>query len=92
MHNGSTIACRNRSRRWPAALGRGEAGLQVHFWEGAREIWMRAEDHQIMQPLYVATLTRANNPDVRYEFEGTGLGWKADMRVETKNKIGRRAR
>ena len=33
---------------------------------------MRAEDHQLMAPLYVARFTR----DVKYDSEKTGLGWK----------------
>ena len=57
----------------------------MRFGEGAGEIWMRPDDHQIIQPLYVATLTRADNRDVAYDFEGTGLGWRADMRVESKD-------
>ena len=37
------------------------------------------------QSLYVATLNRANNRDVAYDFEGTGLGWRTDMQVEAKD-------
>jgi branched-chain amino acid transport system substrate-binding protein len=33
---------------------------------------MRKDDHQLMEPLYVAKFTR----DVKYDSEGTGLGWK----------------
>ena len=33
---------------------------------------MRASDHQLMAPLYVARFTR----DVKYDSEKTGLGWK----------------
>ena len=57
----------------------------MRFGEGAGEIWMRPDDHQIIQPLYVATLTRADDRDVAYDFEGTGLGWRVDMRVESKD-------
>jgi len=53
----------------------------MRFDAGTGEIWMRPDDHQIIQPLYVATLTRANGRDVKYDFEGTGLGWRVDMRV-----------
>ncbi len=33
---------------------------------------MRPDDHQLMEPLYVAKFTR----DVKYDSEKTGLGWK----------------
>jgi len=44
------------------------------------EVWMRAEDHQLMQPLYVATYTKVAAP--AHDVEGTGYGWKTDIRVE----------
>lgn len=57
----------------------------MRFDAGTGEIWMRPDDHQIIQPLYVATLTRVDGGEVRYDFENTGLGWRADMRVEAKD-------
>lgn len=39
---------------------------------------MRAEDHQLMEPLYAAKFTR----DVKYDSEKTGLGWKTTSMVE----------
>ena len=36
------------------------------------EYMMRKDDHQLMEPLYVAKFTR----DVKYDSENTGLGWK----------------
>lgn len=39
---------------------------------------MRAEDHQLMEPLYAAKFTR----DVKYDSENTGLGWKTISMVE----------
>jgi len=57
----------------------------MRFDAGTGEIWMRPDDHQIIQPLYVATLTRADGREVKYDFENTGLGWRVDMRVESKD-------
>lgn len=42
------------------------------------EIQMRASDHQLQQPLYIATWSKLNGKDVKIEQEGTGLGWKTD--------------
>jgi branched-chain amino acid transport system substrate-binding protein len=35
------------------------------------EVWMRADDHQLMQPIYIATFTKAGGKDVRIDAEGT---------------------
>jgi branched-chain amino acid transport system substrate-binding protein len=43
---------------------------------------MRREDHQLIQPLYLATFTKAGVPAVKYDAEGTGFGWKTDARIE----------
>ncbi|MBS0638769.1 MAG: branched-chain amino acid ABC transporter substrate-binding protein [Acetobacteraceae bacterium] len=37
-----------------------------------KDYMMRKDDHQLMEPLYVAKFTR----DVKYDSENTGLGWK----------------
>lgn len=54
----------------------------MRFDAGFGEVWMRHDDHQLIQPLYVATLTRAGRPGVKYQFENSGLGWRVDMRIE----------
>ena len=44
------------------------------------EVEMRTDNHQILQPLYVSTLSK----NVKYDAEDTGLGWKTDAKVEAK--------
>jgi branched-chain amino acid transport system substrate-binding protein len=39
--------------------------------------WMRAADHQLMQPLVVSVMQRAGGPGVPFDVEGTGYGFKA---------------
>ncbi|HEX7812315.1 MAG TPA: branched-chain amino acid ABC transporter substrate-binding protein [Burkholderiales bacterium] len=53
---------------------------------GVGEAWMRAEDHQIMEPLFVATFTKVGK-GVRYDADETGYGWKTDVRIEAKDNI-----
>ncbi|MBK8016397.1 MAG: branched-chain amino acid ABC transporter substrate-binding protein [Betaproteobacteria bacterium] len=48
------------------------------------EAWMRAEDHQLIVPQYIATFSRVGGP-VKYDAEGTGYGWKTDLRLEGKD-------
>ena len=49
------------------------------------EMWMRADDHQLMQPIYISSFTKAGGKDVKYDLEETGYGWKTDFRVEAKD-------
>jgi branched-chain amino acid transport system substrate-binding protein len=44
------------------------------------EVEMRADNHQLLQPLYVSTLFK----NTKYDVEGSGLGWKSDAKVEGK--------
>jgi branched-chain amino acid transport system substrate-binding protein len=44
------------------------------------DVEMRADNHQLLQPLYVSTLSR----NVKYDVEGSGLGWKSDAKVDGK--------
>lgn len=48
------------------------------------EAWMRAEDHQLIVPQYIATFSKVGGP-VKYDAEGTGYGWKTDLRLEGKD-------
>lgn len=41
-------------------------------------IKMRAADHQLQQPLYVATWAKVNDSNVQLEQEGTGFGWRTE--------------
>ena len=48
------------------------------------ELWMRPDDHQLQQPLYIATFTKVGG-DVKYDLEDTGYGFRTDMRIEAKD-------
>ena len=49
-------------------------GMKVKSLNG--EVEMRKTDHQLQQPLYIATWTKVNGKDVKYDQENTGYGWK----------------
>jgi branched-chain amino acid transport system substrate-binding protein len=51
------------------------------------EIWMRAEDHQIMIPMFQTVFTRAGQPGVKFDAEKTGFGWKTEGKVDTMQAI-----
>ena len=45
-------------------------------------VMMAKSDHQLQQPLYVATWVKTNGKDVKYDQENTGYGWRADKRID----------
>jgi branched-chain amino acid transport system substrate-binding protein len=49
--------------------------------------WMRAEDHQIMAPLYILSLAKAGQPPVEYDEEGSGYGWKTEAYFDAKDTV-----
>lgn len=53
----------------------------------AGESWMRAEDHQLMAPIYVTSFVKRGQSGVRYDTENTGFGWKTELLVAAKDSI-----
>src|SRR5690349_21014979 len=54
----------------PVKVARALEGMKMSTSLG--EVEMRADNHQLLQPLYVSTLSR----NVKYDSEDSGLGWK----------------
>ncbi len=48
-------------------------------WHAAQ---MRAEDHQLQQPLIVSVMARAGSPGVTHDVEGSGFGFRTLRRFE----------
>jgi branched-chain amino acid transport system substrate-binding protein len=55
-------------------------GMKVKSLNG--DVEMRKTDHQLQQPLYIATWTKINGKDVKYDQENTGYGWKTDQKID----------
>jgi branched-chain amino acid transport system substrate-binding protein len=62
----------------PVKVARALEGMKMQTSLG--EVEMRADNHQILQPLFVSTLEKG----VKYDSEDTGLGWKTDAKIEGK--------
>ena len=58
----------------------------MRYDAGVGEASMRAEDHQITEPMFVATFSKVGN-GVKYDADETGYGWRVDTRVEAKDNI-----
>jgi len=63
----------------PVKVARALEGLKLTTSVG--EVEMRADNHQLLQPLFIATLTDG----VKYDVEKTGLGFKTDAKVNAKD-------
>jgi len=62
----------------PVKVAKALEGMKMSTALG--EVEMRADNHQILQPLYVSTLSK----NVKYDSEESGLGWKTDAKVDAK--------
>ena len=49
--------------------------------------FMRAEDHQMIAPLYILNLVKAGQPGVKYDEEKTGYGWKTEAFVDARDTV-----
>ena len=49
--------------------------------------WMRAEDHQMIAPLYILNFVKAGQAGVKYDEEKTGYGWKTETFIEAGNIV-----
>ncbi|HEY0524660.1 MAG TPA: branched-chain amino acid ABC transporter substrate-binding protein [Stellaceae bacterium] len=62
----------------PVAVAKALEGMTYEASVGA--LTMRADNHQILQPLYISTMSAGQ----KYDVENTGLGFKPDARIEAK--------
>ncbi|MBU1193358.1 MAG: branched-chain amino acid ABC transporter substrate-binding protein [Proteobacteria bacterium] len=46
------------------------------------KVQMRSQDHQLIQPLYLAVYAKADGGSVKYDSENTGIGFKTIKRIE----------
>ncbi|HEY4138874.1 MAG TPA: ABC transporter substrate-binding protein, partial [Casimicrobiaceae bacterium] len=63
----------------PVKVAKALEGMKMQTPLG--EVEMRADNHQLLQPLYVSTLSKGT----KYDVEDSGLGWKTDATVEGKS-------
>ncbi len=58
-------------------------GMKIDTITG--EVMLRADNHQVVQPIFVSTFSKANGKDVKFDVERTGFGFKTDARIESKD-------
>ena len=59
----------------------------LHYNGAGGEAWIRADDHQVIAPLYLASFVKAGGPGVKFDVEDTGYGWKPEGKVEAKDAV-----
>jgi len=65
----------------PVKLAFAMEGAKVKAING--EVEMRAVDHQLQQPLYIATWAKVDGKKVKYDQENTGYGWSMDQKIDS---------
>lgn len=65
----------------PVKIAFAMEGMKIKSLNG--EVEMRKTDHQAQQPIYVATWTKVNQKDVKYDQENTGYAWRTDTKVSS---------
>jgi branched-chain amino acid transport system substrate-binding protein len=63
----------------PSAVAYALEGMKLD--NGFQSAEMRAADHQLIQPLYVIEMDKAGSPGVRFDNEGSGLGFRTLLKV-----------
>jgi branched-chain amino acid transport system substrate-binding protein len=64
----------------PLKVAHTMSGMKMNGLMG--EIEMRATDHQLQQPLYISTFTKAGGP-VKFDAEKTGFGFRTEKAIPT---------
>lgn len=63
----------------PAKVALALEGMKYEADTG--EVWMRKDDHQLMQPLFISTFAKAGEKDVKYDVDDTGFGFRTNYAV-----------
>ena len=69
----------------PVAVARALEGMK--FDNGFHPMWMRADDHQVIQPLYVMEMDKAGTPGVRFDNEGSGYGFRTVLALAPERTV-----
>ena len=69
----------------PGKIATALEGMKVEVFDGG-DGYMRADDHQFMQPLYIASLGERSAKEP-FDEEGTGWGWRTAGKVDAANTV-----
>lgn len=69
----------------PEKIARALEGMKYEDLAG--EVVMRADNHQLIQPLFINSFARADGKDVKFDWDHSGLGFKTERRIEGRDTI-----
>jgi len=69
----------------PKALAAQFEGMKSEAFDGG-DIWMRKDDHQLFQDMYIASFGPLD-PGAKFDEEGTGWGWKTVGTIKADDTI-----
>lgn len=69
----------------PAVVAKALEGIR--FDNGFHASWMRADDHQLIQPLYVMEMDKAGTPGVHFDNEGSGYGFRTVLALPAERTV-----
>jgi len=69
----------------PITIAKALEGMR--YDSGTGTMWMRPEDHQLMQPQYAYLFSKAGQQGIRHDVENTGFGWHTEGRIESEDTI-----
>ncbi|BEU22105.1 branched-chain amino acid ABC transporter substrate-binding protein [Paraburkholderia terrae] len=59
----------------------------MKYDNGFHASWMRADDHQLIQPLYVMEMDKAGTPGVHFDNEGSGFGFRTVLALPPERTV-----
>jgi branched-chain amino acid transport system substrate-binding protein len=74
-----TLAAKNAKSNDPVKVAKALEGLKLNTTVG--EVEMRADNHQILMPMFVSTMS----DKVKYDVEKSGVGFKTDTKINGKD-------
>lgn len=66
-------------------VARALEGMTYDYFYGP--VHMRANNHQLVQPLFISSVAKVDGVAVKFESDHSGMGWKAERRIEGKDTI-----
>ncbi len=67
----------------PAKVAKALEGMKFNSITG--EVEMRADNHQLVQPLFISSFVKTGAKGVKYDVERTGMGFRTEGRVEAQD-------
>jgi branched-chain amino acid transport system substrate-binding protein len=69
----------------PAKVAKALEGMKYAGVTGEME--MRADNHQLVQPLFISSFVKTGGKGAKYDVERTGMGFKTEGRIEAKDTV-----